>query len=139
MVPATTNTVISALDPPTNASGSVAYIPVPGGDFKASAFSNNGASAQMLCDLHSIGPGFKMYSFQKRRWDFANDPNNDKMFRVWPNPDSIGYPDAYFARLAATGDHNGNVGLTNTTYRTWRPQQLYSKYAGAVAPHLAHR
>jgi len=114
MVPATTNTVISTLNPPKNAPGSVAYIPVPAGGHKASAFSNNGASAQMLCDLHSTGPGFKMYSFQKRRWDFANVPNNDKLFRVWPNPDSVGYPDAYFAYLQSTGEFNGNVGLTNT-------------------------
>jgi len=109
MVPATTNTVISALNPPTNAPGSVAYIPVPGGGFKSSAFSNNGASAQMLCDLHSTGPGFKMYSFQKRRYDFANNPNNDKMFRVWPNPDANGYPNGYFSRVQTTGEHNGNV------------------------------
>src|SRR4029077_13077346 len=55
MVPATTNTLLATLTPPANASGSVAYIPVPGGGFKSSAFSNNGGSAQMLCDLRSTG------------------------------------------------------------------------------------
>jgi len=108
MIGSTPNTKIQSTIMPANAAGSVAYIPVSGVNPKSSAFSANGSTGQPLCDLNSTGAGFTMYSFQKRYYGFASNPNNDKMFRIWEIPSSGGYPNCYFGFLSVSG-HIGNV------------------------------